>query len=124
MPVLSKVLEKVVYEQVNDYLNINLILPTSQSGFRARHSTTIALLKVSDDIFTICDNNLNCCLILLDYSKAFDTLDHAILCAKLKYFGFGVTAISFFRNYLSNRRQKVIINDNISDTINITRGVP
>lgn len=124
LPVLSKVLEKIVSEQINDHLNNNLILPISQSGFRARHSTTTALLKVSDDIFSACDNNQNSCLILLDYSKAFDTLDHATLCAKLKYYGFGVTATSFFHNYLNNRRQKVILNDNISNTLSISRGVP
>lgn len=124
LPTLSKILEKIVSEQVTVYINNFNILPPTQSGFRAQYSTSTALLKVTDDIFKETDLNNNICLILLDFSKAFDTLDHATLCTKLKYYGFSNTAVSFFNNYLSARRQRVVLNNESSHFIEMSRGVP
>lgn len=124
LPTFSKVLEKIVAEQLNTYFANNRLMPTNQSGFRSRHSTTTALLQVTDDLYRANDGSNNTCLILLDFSKAFDTLNHTILCKKLIYFGLGDIAITFFRNYLSNRRQRVCINNNFSDFKLVNHGVP
>lgn len=124
LPTLSKVLEKIVSEQLDSYLSEKRILPTIQSGFRANHSTTTALLNVTDDIFRANDEGKNTCLVLLDFSKAFDTLDHAILYKKLEFFGLGGNSLEFFRNYLSNRRQRITINSQPSNYVITNRGVP
>lgn len=124
LPTISKVLEKIVAEQLNEFLINKNILPSCQSGFRANHSTSTALLQVTDDIFRACDKGNNTCLVLLDFSKAFDTLSHAILCNKLEYYGIQGPALLFFKNYLNNRHQRVIASEDCSDFRIITQGVP
>lgn len=124
LPTVSKILEKIVAEQLNLYLSKYKILPPIQSGFRADHSTTTALLHVTDDIYRAIDSNKNTCLVLLDFSKAFDTLNHITLCTKLKYFNFSNSSILFFQNYLHNRRQRVLFNGCSSEHQYNLKGVP
>lgn len=124
LPTLSKILEKIVAEQLNEYLNKKNILPVTQSGFRERHSTTTALLEVTDELFRARDSNKETFLILLDLSKAFDTLNHSTLCKKLSYFGLSDNAVLFFKNYLSDRRQRVVINNEYSRYAPVKQGVP
>lgn len=125
IPALSKILEKVVYLQVYDYViaNNNIVSPL-QSGFRKGHSTTTVLANITDNILRALDAGQATALILLDFSKAFDTIDHNLLCAKLTYYGFDETAVNFFQSYLSDRVQSVIIDGNISERRSITSGVP
>jgi len=61
---------------------------------------------------------------LLDYSKAFDTINHALLCSKLKYYGFNNQSIQLIQSYLSNRKQQISINHSLSSTAEILSGVP
>ena len=77
LPTMSKVLKMIVADQFGNYIAANNILPIAQSGFRCNHSTSTALLKVTDDLLNACDDHKNTCPILLDYSKAFDALDHS-----------------------------------------------
>lgn len=123
LPSFSKILERVVANQLTNFLNTYNILPSSQSGFRKLHSTTTALLTITDDILRAWDKNQCSCLILLDYSKAFDTISHDILQTKLKYFGLGEISLNFFINYFSNRSQRVLINNSPSQALNISSGV-
>lgn len=124
LPVLSKLLERVVANQLTTYSNLNKILPACQSGFRKCHSTTTALLQVNDDIFRAWDSNLCTCLILLDFSKAFDTIEHKLLLTKLKYYGLGDIALRFFQSYLLNRKQSVSYNSLRSEIKTTEQGVP
>ena len=124
LPILSKVLEKVMYNQLNSFATSKNILPSTQSGFRSLHSTTTALLHVSDEILRACDKGMTTSLVLLDFSRAFDTLDHAMLLAKLKYFGLSERAVKLFSSYLDNRKQRVCIDKNRSDFLSLGRGVP
>lgn len=124
LPTISKILEKIVANQINKFLTTKKILPPSQSGFRAHHSTTTALLHVTDEIFKASDSNLNTCLILLDFTKAFDTLNHDILCSKLGYFGFSESSVEFFYNYLQDRHQRVGLRSNFSNFELVKQGVP
>lgn len=124
IPAISKLLEKIVYTQIYDYSSINNMIGNYQSGFRKGFSTTTALLNISDDIISALDKGSATALVLLDFSKAFDTLDHSLLCAKLEYYGFSNTSVNFFRNYLSNRKQKVVLGNYFSDLGYITSGVP
>lgn len=124
LPIISKILEKIVHEQLSNYLDTNNILPPTQSGFRPHHSTTTAMVQITDDIFRACDANYNVCLVLLDFSKAFDTLNHNTLCTKLNYFGLSTSAVLFFQNYLRGRCQRVGVNNVFSEFIDIPQGVP
>ena len=81
-------------------------------------------MNVSDNIITSLDNGLATALVLLDFSKAFDTLDHSLLCAKLNFYGFDPVSVNFFESYLIGRQQKVILDESFSRIAHVTSGVP
>ena len=84
-----------------------------------------ALLKVCDDMLRALDNQEIICLVHLDLSAAFDTLDHGILLSHLEAnFGSTDTALAWIRSYLSNHSQKVVVDKAKSDPITLTFGVP
>lgn len=87
LPTLSKIIEKIMEQQLRDYLTLNNLLPIVQSGFRPGYSCTTALLNIMDDIITASDKGECTALVLLDFSRAFDTLNHEILLSILKYIG-------------------------------------
>ena len=124
LPVISKILERALYDQIYIYSLAKSIIPDNQSGFRKNHSTTSALLKITDDIISNRDKGNVTLLVSLDYSKAFDTMNHQLLCAKLKYFGFNDSAYSLIKSYLTDRNQRVISKGKMSNTKNITHGAP
>jgi hypothetical protein len=124
LPTMSKILERVVHEQLSQYVNDNNILPATQSGFRSSYSTSTALLHITDDIFNAVDQHKLTCLVLLDYSKAFDTIDHKILLLKMSYLGLSKSVVRFFQMYLGHRRQCAIAGNQRSDFRPVTRGVP
>lgn len=125
LPFLSKVLEKIIHSQVTKYLNDHKILNDLQSGFRKDHSTTTALIKVTDDIRFAMDKREVTSLILFDYSKAFDRVHHGLLLAKMHWLGFSISTLNWFRSYLSGRMQRVILShDDCSEWSKITTGVP
>lgn len=124
LPTLSKILEKILYEQLFTHLEQNNILPPTQSGFRANHSTTTALLQVTDDVIQASDQGQCTCVVLLDYSKAFDTLIHKILLTKLGYYGLGPDAIAMMANYFNGRLQRVVFDGKFSTSSLQERGVP
>ena len=74
--------------QISTFVSTSGLLSEFQSGFRSSHSTQTALLKITNDIRFNIDRKLATLLVLLDFSKAFDTVDHGLLCRKLKYFFF------------------------------------
>lgn len=124
LPTLSKVMEKIINVQVKQFLENYNILPDVQSGFRVGHSCETALLNITDDIVSATDRGQITVLTLLDYSKAFDTISHNILLAKLHYIGFGSDAVDLVRSYLSNRTQMVKVPAGVSGLRSITQGVP
>ena len=125
LPFLSKILEKAVLSQLSPYLTNNNILEKFQSGFRARHSTESALLKVLNDLLLIVDTGKCAALVLLDLSAAFDTVDHSILISRPQQ-GAGITntALSWFKSYLSNRTYSVSLANFSSHQSTLTCGVP
>lgn len=109
LPYQSKILEKVVYNQVVRYCEDNAILPVKQSGFRKNHSTSTALLDVIDNILGAQDNGEGTILVLLDFSRAFECLDITALLSKLSYYGFSAEAVKWFNSYLSERYQQTVL---------------
>src|SRR5436190_23191810 len=124
LPALSKGLERIVHNQITEFLVSNNIINTHQSGFRRYHSTETALLKVTDDIRLAMDRSQCTILILFDFSKAFDMVNHEILLEKLRILGFSDIALSWMGSYLSGRRQCVTHNNNTSEWKPVTCGVP
>ena len=128
LPVLSKVLERHIYCQIFDFVNNLKIIPDCQSGFRPNFSTSTSLVKLLNDIRYFEDNKNVTCLALLDFSKAFDTLDHRMLLAKLHYFGFSPSSIKFMMLYLQNKFHCVQIRKEFcllkSDHLPLITGVP
>lgn len=109
LPCMSKVLERVVCQQLTEYLESNSILPQYQSGFRKNHSTSTALIDVTGNILEAQDRGMGTILVLLDFSRAFDTISIPLLLGKLVYYGFDEHAVKWFGSYLSNRSQYVKI---------------
>lgn len=108
-----------------DHLNSNDLLNDIQSGFRRFYNTTSALLKVTEDIRKNIDRRRVTFLLLLDFSKAFDCIDHSIMCKKIKVkFKFSGRACDLIYSYLSDRSVCVDINGNMSKTQFIYSGVP
>lgn len=125
LPYLSKVFEKIINNEIVTFINSNSLMNCLQSGFRANHSCTTALLKVSEDIRSDLDSNMVSFLVLLDHSKAFDTVDHSILCLKLQnFFHFSAKSVALIKSYLSERSQSVSIGHRQSMPLFTHRGVP
>ncbi|XP_076601118.1 uncharacterized protein LOC143329205 [Chaetodon auriga] len=125
LPFLSKILEKLVFNQVNDFLNSINILEKYQSGFRMNHSTETALLKILNDIRYNADSQKLTVLVLLDLSAAFDTVDHHILSNRLRNLvGLSGTVFNWFSSYLTDRYFRVSLDTCSSRTHKINCGVP
>ena len=124
LSVISKALEKLVHEQITAFLKQNKKLNDYQSGFRHGHSTTTALVKITDDMRRSMDKKEITTLVLLDFSKAFDSLDKDILAAKIHCMGFSPSVVKWITSYLSDRKQKVIANNMESSWVHLTRGAP
>jgi Reverse transcriptase (RNA-dependent DNA polymerase) len=121
---LSKILEKIVHDQLCDYLTTHNVLSPYQSGFRKGHSTTTALIKVTDDIRFAMDRKELTLLTLFDFSKAFDCVHHELLLAKLSNSGVSDPALQWFSSYLSNRSQQVVYDNSVSSWVTVNIGVP
>ena len=124
LPVLSKVLEKHVHESLYDYLHAFQLLHKTQSGFRSQHSCETALVNMIDSWLNAIDNGKMIGVVLVDFKKAFDLVDHQILLNKLEIYGIKDDALSWFDTYLTNRKQQVSINNCQSDFQQISYGVP
>ena len=124
LPLISKILEKVIHDQTQTYLTKNDILYEYQSGFRKNYSTNYCHAYLSDLISKGFETGLYTGMILIDLQKAFDTIDHELLFEKMSYFGFSENVIKWFKCYLSNRKFLVNINNKSSDLESVTCGVP
>ena len=122
---LSKILEKVIANQLCEFLQESNIYEDFQSGFRANHSTETALAKVTNDLLIASDQGFVSILVLLDLSAAFDTIDHQILLQRLEQLiSIKGTALNWFKSYFSDRYQYVQINDESSVRSKVNHGVP
>ena len=124
LPVISRLFERLVYDQLYQHLNSNNLLAKEQSGFRKLHSTLTCLIKSTDEWYSALDNRQLVGLVLIDLKKAFDTVDHNILCQKLEHYGLRGRELAWFKYYLSNRKQYCTINGVESKLMDINIGVP
>ena len=124
IPIIAKLIERVVYNQLYEYFINNKLLSLHQSGFRLLHSTVTALLEATDSWAWNIDKGLVNSVVFLDLKKAFDTVDHNILLSKLQYYGIEGVELKWFSSYLKNRSQVCSVNGFQSEELSITCGVP
>ena len=122
---VSKLVERIVANQLMDYLTLNNLLPKFQSAYRRHHSTETAMLKVLSDVFLAADSQRVTLLALLDLSAAFDCVDHDILLHRLQStFGLGGKVLVWLRSFLTGRSQQVLRDGCLSELVMILFGVP
>ena len=122
---IAKILEKLVLSQVSSYINSHNIYNTCQSAYRPGHSTETALLKVVNDLFLSPYKGNISVLALLDFSSAFDTIDHPILVHRLHTdFGLTDTVLQRVSSYLTDRTHYVSLSNHCSAFAPVHSGVP
>ena len=122
---LSKILEKVVLQQLSDHLNATDTLQPYQSAYRADHSTETLLLRVTNDLLMACDRGSVSILSLLDLSAAFDMLDNNILLKRLRLsFGISGVVLRWLESYLTECNQTVLAGGRASQPTVLKYGVP
>ena len=124
LPVISRLFEKLVANQVYKHMEDNGLFSSGQSAYLRLHSTVTHLLKNTDDWYNGLDLGRLDGLVFIDLKKAFDTVDHEILCQKLVHYGVKQRELAWFRSYLCNRKQFFRVNVVSSKTEGIVVGVP
>ena len=112
----------MIYVQISSF--IELKLPKYLVGFRAKHNTQHALLKVIETWRAMLNKSNKVGAIIMDLSKAFDTLNHNLLLCKLKAYGFNKNALTFIQSYFTNRYQRKKVGDKFSKWQRVSTGVP
>ena len=106
LPCFYKMLERIMYTQLYNYLQENKILYSKQFGFQTGHSTDHAIIQLVEQIYENFEENKYTLGVFVDLAKAFDTVDHKILLRKMEIYGIGGTTLKSFENYLTNRKQE------------------
>ena len=121
---INKNFEKIMHKRLYGFFEKQGFFYEKQFGFRQEHSTTHALIDLTEDIRQAIDINKFSCGIFIDLQKAFDTVDHNILLRKLEHYGVRGISNNWFHSYLNNRKQYVSISGSDSKVTNIDFGVP
>lgn len=124
LPILSKVIEKILTQQIRAFMEDFNLFIDNQYGFREKRNTTGALNKLLEKLYVNFDSGLVTYGLFLDFSKAFDTVDHDILLKKLEFYNFSVESRNLLKSYLSNRLQYVEISKAKSSMETVKIGVP
>ena len=116
LPIISRPFEKLVANQLYQHLNDHRLFSNSQSGFLRLFSTTTCLLKNTNNWYSGLDCGELVGLVFIDLKKAFDTVDHKILCSRLAIYGIQHRELSWFESYVANRKQFCKVNGVGSET--------
>ena len=120
----AKILERLVYNQLTDFLEKHSILYKYPFGFRKGHSTEQTILEYTDELKESIDEGEYVCSICFYLAKAFDAVNHELLLKKLYTYGVRGTPLLWFTSYFENRMQYVEIENTTSNSLNIRCGVP
>ena len=125
IPFLAKVIERCACTQLQYYFETNKLYASTQSAYRSNFSTETALLKVQNDLLRATDEHKETLMVLLDFSAAFDTIDHALFLERLhSRYGLTETVVAWFSSYLKDRKQSVVIDNCTSECHTLNCGVP
>ena len=122
--ILCKVMEHIIASNVVKHLDTNGLMYDLQHGFRERRSCETQLVSLIEDLARKTSQRKQTDLILLDFSKAFDKVNHSKLLLKLHSYGIRNATLRWIRAFLSNRQQKVVVEGEESDSVPVTSGVP
>ena len=115
----SKLFEKLMYKRLISFLSMNEVLVDNQFGFRKGFSTSDAIVQFLDSIYNDLNSNCSSIAVFLDFTKAFETVNHGILLRKLNHYGVRGVANAWFKSYLYNRSQYVSLNG-VTSSIQLT----
>ena len=121
---ISKVIEKLVHERLNSFLEANSIFYEQQFGYCNNHSTNHALIQITEKIHQALDKNEYACSNFIDLQKAFDTVNHEILFKKLEHYSIRGIPNNWFRSFLTERYQFTTVSNQSSTKSKISHGVP
>ena len=124
LPAISKIAERLVHDQLAKFLEDSSLLSPTQFGFRSKYSTSLAVTYFTDTIRKEMDRGKLTGAVFIDFRKAFDTVDHAVLIKKMEMLGVRGVQLKWFTDYLSNRQQVVIYDNYRSDNYPVSYGVP
>ena len=124
LPVMSKLIEKHVYQAVTKFMDVNGILYMKQFGFRRHHSTINAIQLLVSEVLNAFKENLFLASVFIDLKKAFDSVSHDLILAKLECLGVRGVILNWFKSYLAERKQFTSIGNMQSDTNVMECGVP
>ena len=121
---IMKAFEKIVRKNIVTFLEENNLYNASQHGFRQGRSCLSQLLEHFDTILSFLERGVNIDTIYLDFSKAFDKVNHNILLKKMKNLGIKRKLLKLIKSFLKNRNQSVLVNGFKSDPVQVVSGVP
>lgn len=124
VPILSKIFEYLIKEQIGDYFESNRLLNSSQFGFRKGMSTSQAITSLVNTVIHGFENKLYTGSTFCDLSRAFDCVSHPILISKLKIYGFDKNSLKLLESFLHDRKQITYYQNQISKLSSIEYGVP
>ncbi|KAL0871061.1 hypothetical protein ABMA27_004866 [Loxostege sticticalis] len=117
---IDKIVEKYVCEQIYEFYDMHDVIYQNQYGFQAGKGTNDLLMKLTDEINEYLNNKKHVVVLFIDFSRAFDTLDHKQIITKLDDCGIRGPLLRWCANYLKNRKFSVRINDTYSDPVTVT----
>ena len=123
-PILSKIFERVLAKRLNSFAEKNDLFPSHQFGFRKGLGACDAVLTISDKVQKALDSGSEARMVGLDFSAAFDRVNHKALIFKLRQLGIGGQFLSILTDFLTNRRQRVVVDGHHGEWRNVISGVP
>ena len=120
----SKIFEKTMEQSIRQHMETWHLITDSQHGFRGGHSTDSMVIPLLEELSSIIEEDLAAVLIMMDCSKAFDSISRPLLLKKMERYGFTDNSLKLLDSYLSDRHQQVRINDTYSDRLPCDTGVP
>ena len=122
--VVCKLMERIIRNKIVDHMESNNLFAKQQHGFRAGRSCTTQLLEFMEEVTEAIDRGEEVDVIYLDFANAFDKVPHKRLLSKLKGYGIKGKIYDWIKDFLSNRKQQVVINGKFSHWIRVTSGIP
>ena len=124
MPIFGKILERLIFEEMFPFFIKNKLIAANQSGFKSGDSPINQLIAITHEIYQSFDGRYKVRGIFLDISKAFDKVWHEGLIFKLKQNGISGKLLNLIKDFLKNRKQRVVLNGQFSSWADVDTGVP
>ena len=119
LPILCEIAERHVHNALYSFLCENDLIYIRQSGFRSKHSTETALIRIIDDLLFNLNNDSVSGMVLVDYRKAFDMIDHTLLLKKLEVYGLNRDSLQWFTSYLKEIKDAIWLSWEINSQVSL-----